>query len=46
LDNYNSIYNYGFWIVIEVNKVLKFPVFLGNEVLTNEVDVVILYFII
>ena len=27
-DNYNSIYNYGFWIIIEVIKVLKFPAFL------------------
>jgi len=36
----------GFWIIIEVNKVLKFLIFLGNEVLINEVDVISFYFII
>jgi len=33
LDNYNLIYTYGFWFIIESNKSSKFSVFLGNEVL-------------
>ena len=36
----------GFWIIIEVNKILKFLVFLGNEVLINEAYVISFYFII
>jgi len=29
-DNYNSVYNYGFWIIVDVIKFLNFPCFLGK----------------
>jgi len=35
-----------FGIIIEVNKVLKFPAFLGNEFIINEFLFFLFYFII
>jgi len=37
------VYNYGFWIIANVRKVLKFTVFLGNDISITEV---IIYFFI
>jgi len=30
LDNYNLIYTYAFWFIIESNKNFKFPAFFGK----------------
>jgi len=38
-----EFYNYGFWIIAKVKKVLKFFAFLGNDISINEV---IIYFFI
>jgi len=35
LDNYDLTYTYGFWFIIESNKISKYPVFLGNAVTTG-----------
>jgi len=32
LDNYNLIYTYGFWFIIESNKRFKFPASLGDDI--------------